>query len=202
MRRKWSSRACAQPVSPVSPSARPLAQQHRSPGSPEPALPPQSHPGTLLTPAPFASSYPFATTRLSSPRMSDQNDIIEQIIKTWSLSAWQMPEPEGVSQMSTIQTPMSTTEALGMLRAAMGFLTTADAAQMMTEEQARCLQVLEQITSMGTAARTAILAAFTAGQGYAADGDYSTRAWLINRARVTKGAAVAYTAWMRRGAPP
>ena len=102
--------------------------------------------------------------------------------------------------MSTIQTPTTTTEALGMLRAAMGFLNTADAAQMMTEEQARCLQVLEQITSMGTAARTAILAAFTAGQGYAADGDYGTRAWLINRSRVTKGAAVAYTAWVRRAA--
>ena len=44
----------------------------------------------------------------------------------------------------------------------------------------------------------ASLAAFTAGQGYSADADYSPRAWLINKTRVTKGAAVAYTAWARR----
>ncbi len=38
--------------------------------------------------------------------------------------------------------------------------------------QARCLQMLEQATSMGTAARASILAAFTSGQGYSADADY------------------------------
>ena len=53
---------------------------------------------------------------------------------------------------------------------------------------------------MGTAARASILAAFTAGQGYSADADYSPRAWLINRTRITKGAAVGYTAWVRRAA--
>ena len=34
-------------------------------------------------------------------------------------------------------------------------------------------------TAMSTAARASILAAFTSGQGYAADADYSPRAWLI-----------------------
>ena len=53
---------------------------------------------------------------------------------------------------------------------------------------------------MGTAARASILAAFTSGQGYSADADYSPRAWLINRTRMTKGTAVAYTAWVRRAA--
>ena len=71
---------------------------------------------------------------------------------------------------------------------------------MAAEEQAGCLQALEQITAMGTAARTAILAAFTSAQGYCADADYSPRAWLINRTRVTRGAAVSYTAWVRRAA--
>ena len=55
-------------------------------------------------------------------------------------------------------------------------------------------------TAISTAARASILAAFTSGQGYAADADYSPRAWLINRTRITKGAAVAYTAWARRAA--
>src|ERR1700737_1432759 len=59
---------------------------------------------------------------------------------------------------------------------------------MAAEEEARCLQALEQVSSMGTAARTSILAAFTSGQGYSADADYSPRAWLIHKTRITKGA--------------
>ena len=66
--------------------------------------------------------------------------------------------------------------------------------------QAECLQMLEQVTAMGTAARTSILAAFTSAQGYCADADYSPRAWLVNKTRITKGAAVGYTAWVRRAA--
>ena len=87
-----------------------------------------------------------------------------------------------------------------MLRSAMGYLSAADATAMAAETQARCLQVLEQVTAMGTAARASILGAFTSAQGYCADGDYSPRAWLINRTRITKGAAVAYTAWACRAA--
>src|SRR5712692_7166131 len=87
-----------------------------------------------------------------------------------------------------------------MVHAGLGFLATADAAQMATEVQARCLQALEQVNAMGTAARASILAAFTSSQGYSADADYSPRAWLINRTGITKGAAVAYTAWARRAA--
>jgi len=87
-----------------------------------------------------------------------------------------------------------------MVHAGLGYLAAADATAMAAETQARCLQMLEQAHSMGTAARAAILAAFTSGQGYSADADYSPRAWLINRTRVTKGAAMAYTAWVRRAA--
>ena len=102
--------------------------------------------------------------------------------------------------MTSVASPGSAKEALGMLRSAMGYLTAADATAMAAETQAQCLQVLEQAHSMGTAARASILAAFTSGQGYSADADYSPRAWLINRTRVTKGTAVAYTAWARRAA--
>src|ERR1700722_8870930 len=87
-----------------------------------------------------------------------------------------------------------------MLRSAMGYLSAADATAMAAETQARCLQALEQVTAMGTAARTSILAAFTSGQGYCADADYSPKAWLINKTRITKAAAMAYTAWVRRAA--
>ena len=100
--------------------------------------------------------------------------------------------------MSTL--PASASEAMDMVHAGLGYLAAADATAMSAETQARCLQMLEQAHSMGTAARAAVLGAFTSGQGYSADADYSPRAWLINRTRITKGAAVAYTAWARRAA--
>ncbi len=100
--------------------------------------------------------------------------------------------------MSLVPPPVSTTQALGMLESAMGYLSAADATAMAAENQAQCLMALERVSSMGTAARASILAAFTAGQGYSADADYSPRAWLIHKTKVTKGAAVGYTAWARR----
>jgi hypothetical protein len=102
--------------------------------------------------------------------------------------------------MATAPTFASAREAAETVRAGLGFLAAADATAMAAETQAQCLQILEQATAMSTAARASILAAFTSGQGYAADADYSPRAWLINRTRITKGAAVAYTAWARRAA--
>ena len=100
--------------------------------------------------------------------------------------------------MSTL--PASASEAMDMVRAGLGYLAAADATAMAAETQARCLRMLEQANSMSTAARASVLAAFTAGQGYSADADYSPRAWLVNRTRVTRGTAVAYTAWVRRAA--
>ena len=44
------------------------------------------------------------------------------------------------------------------------------------------------------------LAAFTAGQGYAGDADYSAVSWLIHRTGITRGAAVGHTAWAKRTA--
>src|SRR4029078_7011239 len=100
--------------------------------------------------------------------------------------------------MSSVVSSASADEALEMLTAAMGYLAAADATAMTAEEQARCLRGLERATSTGNAARTAVLGAFAHGQGYSADADYSPRAWLIHKTGVTKGAAVAYTAWARR----
>src|SRR4051812_36060319 len=100
--------------------------------------------------------------------------------------------------MSSVVSPASADEALGMLTAAVGYLAAAEATAMTAEEQARCLRVLEHVTSTGTAARTSVLGAFAHGQGPGADAEYSPRAWLIHKTGVTKGAAVAYTAWVRR----
>jgi Domain of unknown function (DUF222) len=116
------------------------------------------------------------------------------------LSSRAFPRGEVTTQVSTAPECTSAQDALQMLRAAFGYLVTADATAMAAETQARCLRTLEQITSICTAARTSILGAFTAAQEYSADGDYSPRSWLIRRTGVTKGAAAGYTAWVRRAA--
>jgi len=94
----------------------------------------------------------------------------------------------------------STREALGALRAVMGYLCAADATAMAAEAHAECLLALEEMDAVTTATRAKVLGAFTAAQGYAADGDYSPRSWLIHRTKVTRGAAAGYLAWARRAA--
>jgi len=113
-----------------------------------------------------------------------------------TVSAWK----EVTTRVETAPAFASASEAMEMVQAGLGFLAAADATAMPAETQAWCLRMLERAHAMGTAARTSVLAAFTSGQGYSADADYSPRAWLVNRTRVTKGAAVGYTAWVRRAA--
>jgi hypothetical protein len=102
--------------------------------------------------------------------------------------------------VSTVPAFASASEAIDMVHAGLGYLAAADATAMAAETQARCLQMLEQATAMGTAARASILAAFTSAQGYSADADYSPKAWLIHKTGITKGAAMGYAAWVRRAA--
>ena len=94
--------------------------------------------------------------------------------------------------------PVNAREALDMVRAGLGYLAAADPARLPAATQAECLRELEQHDAMATAARAGFLAAFTAGQGHAGDGDYSAVSWLIHRTGITKGAAVGHTAWAKR----
>ena len=96
--------------------------------------------------------------------------------------------------------PASASEAMEMVRAGLGYLAAANATAMAAETQALCLRMLEQAHSMGTAARTSVLAAFTAGQGYSAARGLQPAGVADGRTRITKGAAVAHTAWVRAGA--
>jgi hypothetical protein len=88
-------------------------------------------------------------------------------------------------------------QALEVARAALGYLAATDATQLTVAEQAGCLHGFEKLNSAAVAARTSILGAFTAGQGYAEDGDYSPRTWLMHQTGITHGAAVSHTAWMK-----
>src|SRR5690349_15946816 len=87
-----------------------------------------------------------------------------------------------------------------MIRAGLGYLAAADPAQLPAATQAECLRELEQHDAMAAAARAGFLAAFTAGQGPAGDGDSSAVSWLIHRTGITRGAAVGHSAWAKRTA--
>jgi hypothetical protein len=103
-----------------------------------------------------------------------------------------------VIRVGTVTAPASAGEALDMVRAGLGYLAAADAAQLPIATQAECLKGLERAGSVLTAARAFMLAGFTAGQGYADDADYSAVSWLIHRTGITKGAAVGHSAWAKR----
>src|SRR4029077_3182341 len=94
--------------------------------------------------------------------------------------------------------PACASEALDMVRAGLGYLAAADAAQLSAATQAECLRGLERADAVATAARASMLAGFTAGQGYSGDAAYSARSWLIHQTRITPGAAVGHTAWAKR----
>ena len=94
--------------------------------------------------------------------------------------------------------PANAREALDMVRAGLGYLAAADAAQLGAATQAECLRELEQAGAVLTAARAFIQAGFTAGQGYSGDAEYSAVSWLIHQTHITRGAAVGHTAWARR----
>ena len=59
---------------------------------------------------------------------------------------------------------------------------------------ARSLQILERADAMEAAARGRLLAAFDAQDGHLADGQRTTRTWLVHTTRVTKGQAGEYQA--------
>ena len=100
--------------------------------------------------------------------------------------------------MATAPAFASVGEAVEVVRAGLAFVAAADAAGLTAEEQAGCLRGLEKANSAAVAARTSVLGAFTTGKGYAADADYSARAWLMHKTGITRGASVSYTAWVRR----
>jgi hypothetical protein len=87
---------------------------------------------------------------------------------------------------------------MDMVLTGLGYLAAADPTALPAQAQADCLEGLEQADSISTAARAWFLGAFSAGQGYSADADYSPAAWLIHRTRITRGAARGHLGWARR----
>ncbi len=94
--------------------------------------------------------------------------------------------------------PSSPAQALAMVQAGLGYLATCDAPALGTAAQAEALIGLEQAGARHTAARAKILAAFSAGHGFQADGQYGAKPWLRALTKVTRGAAAGTAAWARR----
>jgi len=103
--------------------------------------------------------------------------------------------------MCTTTVPATAAEALGMLESAAGaqesalrFLAGQDAAGLPAGAAADGLRALERHDAIEAAVRARLLAAFDAQDGHLADGQRSTRGWLVHSLGVTKGQAAQYRA--------
>ncbi|HEX9064047.1 MAG TPA: DUF222 domain-containing protein [Streptosporangiaceae bacterium] len=80
----------------------------------------------------------------------------------------------------------------------LGILARSDWASVASAGLSQALTELERAESMLTAARSAVLSAFTAQRGFEDDGQGSPRSWLAWQARITRGAASDAVSWARR----
>src|SRR5580692_7390248 len=103
--------------------------------------------------------------------------------------------------MCTTTVPATAAEALGMLESALGmqesalaFLAAQDAASLPGQAAADQLRALERTDAVGSALRGRLLEVFDAQDGHLADGQRTTRTWLVHSLRVTRGQAAEHLA--------
>jgi hypothetical protein len=103
--------------------------------------------------------------------------------------------------MSTMMVPANMDDAMKMLEAAVSmqqcalvFLAGEDAAGLPAPAAADQLRALERTDAVGAALRGRLLAVFDSQDGHVADGQRTTRAWLINSVQVTRGQAAEHLA--------
>ena len=103
--------------------------------------------------------------------------------------------------MCTTTVPATAAEALGMLEAALDmqqrvlrFLAAQDAAGLPAQAAADQLRALERADAVGAALRGRLLAVFDTQDGHLADGQRTTRTWLVHSLRVTRGQAAEHLA--------
>ena len=96
--------------------------------------------------------------------------------------------------MCTDATPSSAREALRMLPVLLGVLARTDPAGQPSAALAETLHLLEQVDAVAAAVRGRYLEAFDSQDGHLADGQRTTRTWLVNVTRVTRGQAAEHQA--------
>ena len=84
--------------------------------------------------------------------------------------------------------------ALGMQQCVLGFLAAQDAAGLPAGAVADQLRAMERADAVGAALRGRLLVVFDAQDGHLADGQRTTRTWLVHSLRVTRGQAGEYQA--------
>ena len=90
--------------------------------------------------------------------------------------------------------PSSADDALDQLESLMGFLAGLDLVDLPGEKAARHLRALERTDAIEAALRARLLQVFDAQDAHLADGQRTTRTWLIHTTRVTKAQAAEYQA--------
>jgi len=93
------------------------------------------------------------------------------------------------SIMCTAAAPAGPADKLDLLESLMRSLASADPAGLAEAEVARRLRILERVDALGAAIRGGLLAVFSAQDGCVADGQRTTRTWLVHCTRITKGQA-------------
>jgi hypothetical protein len=96
--------------------------------------------------------------------------------------------------MCTAAPPLTASEKFALVESVLAELAGEDAAGRPVAGLAEELQALERVDAVGAALRGRLLQAFDAQQGSVADGQRTTRTWLVNCLRVTKGQAGQYKA--------
>ncbi|MGH3150565.1 MAG: DUF222 domain-containing protein, partial [Streptosporangiaceae bacterium] len=91
---------------------------------------------------------------------------------------------------------MTASEKFGLVESLLTELAGEDAAGQPVAATADGLRALERIDAVGAAVRGRLLHAFDAQQGCVEDGQRTTRTWLVNCLRITKGQAGEYKAIM------
>ena len=103
----------------------------------------------------------------------------ESTIRTFAAS----PRGGDASDMNAVPVPAGSPDALDLLESLMGSLAGTDPAELAQEEKARRLRVLERVDAIGAAVRARLLEAFDAQDGPIADGQRTSRAWLVHVTR-------------------
>ncbi len=96
--------------------------------------------------------------------------------------------------MCTAAPPLTARDKLALAESLLAELAGQDAAGQPVSVQADGLRALERIDAAGAAVRARLLHGFDAQQGSVCDGQRTTRTWLVNCLRVTKGQAGEYKA--------
>ncbi len=96
--------------------------------------------------------------------------------------------------MCTAAPPLTARDMFALAESVRAGLAGEDAAGQPAGVMADGLRAMERIDAAGAALRARLLHSFDAQQGSVADGQRTTRTWLVNCLRVTKGQAGEYKA--------